>query len=144
MIARNLTRRPVRAALSVLGIALAVAILIVGRYFVDAIQYIADVQFRVVQRDDVTVTFHEPLPPRVRYDLDHLPGILREEPFRAVPVRLRFEHRTRRTALIGLEPSSTAPPARRSFAAFARRAAGRRAADDEAGGHPGRRGAATR
>ena len=105
-------------ALSVLGIALAVAILIVGRYFVDAISYIADVQFRVVQRDDVTVTFHEPLPQRVRHDLDHLPGVLRAEPFRAVPVRLRFEHRTRRTALIGLEPSGRAAPASSTVAAF--------------------------
>ncbi len=38
MIWRNVARRPLRAALSVLGIALAVAILVVGRYFVDAIQ----------------------------------------------------------------------------------------------------------
>jgi putative ABC transport system permease protein len=106
MIVRNIIRRPMRAALSVLGIALAVAILLVGRYFVDAIQYIADVQFRIVQRDDVTVTFHDALPARARYDLLHLPGILRSEPFRAVPVRLRFEHRTHRTGLMGLEPKS--------------------------------------
>jgi putative ABC transport system permease protein len=106
MILRNLIRRPMRAALSVLGIALAVAILLVGRYFVDAIQYIADVQFRIVQRDDVTVTFHDALPARARYDLQHLPGVLRSEPFRAVPVRLRFEHRTHRTGLMGLEPRS--------------------------------------
>lgn len=106
MIVRNIIRRPMRAALSVLGIALAVAILLVGRYFVDAIQYIADVQFRIVQRDDVTVTFHDALPARTRYDLLHLPGILRSEPFRAVPVRLRFEQRTHRTGLMGLEPMS--------------------------------------
>ena len=113
MIARNLIRRPARAALSVLGIALAVAILIVGRYFVDAIQYIADVQFRIVQRDDVTVTFHDPLPPRARYDLAHLPGVLRSEPFRAVPVRLRFEHRTHRTALDRSGAATRAAPAHR-------------------------------
>jgi putative ABC transport system permease protein len=106
MIARNLVRRPLRAALSVLGIALAVAILLVGRYFVDAIQYIAEVQFRIVQRDSATVTFHDPLPARARYDLRHLPGVLRAEPFRAVPVRLRFAHRTHRTGLLGLLPDS--------------------------------------
>ncbi|MBI3786086.1 MAG: FtsX-like permease family protein [Deltaproteobacteria bacterium] len=106
MIARNLVRRPARAALSVLGIAFAVAILIVGRYFVDAIQYIADVQFRLVQRDAVTVTFHDPLPLRARYDLNRLPGVLRAEPFRTVPVRLRFEQRSHLTALIGLEPTT--------------------------------------
>ena len=106
MIVRNLTRRPARATLSVLSIAFAVAILIVGRYFTDAIRYIADVQFRLVQRDDVTVAFHDPLPLRARYDLNHLPGILRAEPFRAVPARLRFQHRSRRTSLVGLEPTT--------------------------------------
>ena len=40
MIWRNLARRPARAALSVLGMSLAVAILIVGYYFVDAIDYL--------------------------------------------------------------------------------------------------------
>jgi putative ABC transport system permease protein len=104
MILRNVMRRPGRAALSVLGMAFAVAILILGRYFVDAIRYIADVQFRIVQRDDVTVTFHDPLPARTRYDIAQLPGVLTSEPFRAVPARLRFGHRTRRTGLIGLPP----------------------------------------
>lgn len=106
MILRNLRRRPLRAGLSVLGIAFAVAILIVGRYFVDAIGYIADVQFRLVQRDDVTLAFHDPLPERVRFELGRLPGVLRSEPLRAVPARLRFEHRTRRVGLTGLERTS--------------------------------------
>jgi putative ABC transport system permease protein len=106
MIVRNLLRRPKRAALSVLGMACAVGILVVGRYFVDAVRYIADVQFRLVQRDDVTVVFHDPLPARARHDLVHLPAVLRVEPFRAVPVRLRFAHRTRRVALMGLEPTA--------------------------------------
>jgi putative ABC transport system permease protein len=104
MILRNVTRRPTRAALSILGMAFAVAILILGRYFVDAIRYIADVQFRIVQRDDVTVTFHDPLPARTRYAIEHLPGVLTSEPFRAVAARLRFGHRTRRTGLMGLAP----------------------------------------
>ena len=46
MIWRNVARRPLRAALAVLGIALAVAILVVGRYFIDAIHLLADLQFR--------------------------------------------------------------------------------------------------
>ena len=103
MILRNLARRPLRAALSVLGIACAVAILVVGRYFVDAVRYLADVQFRLVQSDDVSVGFHDPLPLRARHDVARLPAVLRAEVFRTVPVRVRFEHRSRRTALMGLE-----------------------------------------
>jgi putative ABC transport system permease protein len=102
MIWRNLARRPWRAALSVLGMALAVSILLVGRYFVDAVQYLADVQFRTVQREDLTVTFREPLPSRVRHDLHSLPGVLRAEPFRVVAARLRFEHARRRVPVFGL------------------------------------------
>lgn len=105
MILRNVTRRPARAALSVLGMAFAVAILVLGRYFVDAIRYIADVQFRIVQRDDVTVTFHDPLPARTRHAIQQLPGVLAAEPFRTVAARVRFGHRTRRTGLIGLVPN---------------------------------------
>ncbi len=106
MISRNIARRPIRATLSILGIGSGVAILLVGRYFVDAVQYIADVQFRLVHRDSVTVAFHNPLPPRVQHELARLPGVLRAEPYRTVPVRLRFEHRDHLTSLVGLEPST--------------------------------------
>ena len=104
MIWRNLARHPVRAGLSVLGTALAVAILLVGRFFVDAIQTMNDVQFRAVQREDLTVLFHEPLRSDVRHALEELPGVLRAEPFRVAPVRLRFEHAERRIPLFGLAP----------------------------------------
>jgi len=95
-------RRPGRAALSVLGLALAVAILVVGHYFVDAIQYLGDVQFRLVQREDLTVFFHDPRPARARYELAALPGVLRAEPFRVVAARLRHGHVERRIPVFGL------------------------------------------
>jgi putative ABC transport system permease protein len=104
IIARNLERRPVRAALSALGIACAVAILMVGRFFIDAMAEMADVQFRRVQRENITVVFNATRSAPVRYELARLPGVLRAEPFRSVPVRLRAGHHQRRTALLGLEP----------------------------------------
>ena len=106
MILRNVIRRPARALAAIVGMAFAVSILIVGRYFVDAIQYLADVQFRLVQRDDVTLAFHEALPSRVRHELAHLPGVIRAEPFRAVPARLRFGHHSRRVGLTGFDPDT--------------------------------------
>jgi len=104
MIVRNLERRPWKAALTVIGIALAVAILVVGRYGIDALDYIIDVEFRVAQRADVTVEFANPLSASARHALLHLPGVTAAEPFRWVPVRLRHEHRSRRTAIVGLAP----------------------------------------
>ena len=86
-----------------LGIAFAVAILLVGRFFVDAILRIADVQFRHVQRENLTVVFNTPRPSAVRYELAHLPGVLGLETFRSVPARLRAGYRSRRAVILGLE-----------------------------------------
>ena len=103
IIARNLERGWVRAGLSIMGIALAVAILVVGHYFEDAIRVMADSQFRHAQRDDVTIVFNDPQPGRARYEVAHLPGVLHSEPFRTVPARLRSGHRTRRVGLFGID-----------------------------------------
>jgi putative ABC transport system permease protein len=102
MIARALARRPAKAALSVLGIAFAASILLVGRFFVDAIAFMGDVQFRHVQREHISVGFTAPRRSAVRYELQRAPGVLLAETYRSSPVRLRAGHRSRRTAVLGL------------------------------------------
>jgi putative ABC transport system permease protein len=107
IILRNLERRPGKALVSIFGIALAVGLLVVGFFlYFDTIERIIEVQFHQVQREDVAVAFHEPRPSSVKYDLAHLPGVVRVEPYRAVAARLRFAHRSRRTALLGLDPAA--------------------------------------
>ncbi len=106
MIMRSVERRPAKASLAVLGIALAMAIVIVGRYVFDAIEELRRMHFDVVDRADVTVTFHTARPASAMHALYRLPGVQRVELFRAVPVRLRYAHRAERTALMGLEPAS--------------------------------------
>jgi putative ABC transport system permease protein len=88
--------------MSVLSIALAVTVLVVGRYFEDAIGLLMDIHFRNVERQQATVQFSLPIDARVSHDLRHLPGVLRVEPFRAVPVRIRFGPRVERTLVFGL------------------------------------------
>ncbi len=105
MILRNVGRRPVRFALSSLGIGFAIAILVVGWFFFDALDFIVDYQFRNVQRDDAMVTFNVPLSRDAVSELRRTRGVLRAEPFRAVPVKLRSQHVTYRTALLGVDPS---------------------------------------
>jgi putative ABC transport system permease protein len=105
VILRNLERKPIQALLSILGIALAVAMLVSSGYSKDAIQHIINVQFYTIQRDDVTVVFNEPRSSRTRYEVADLPGVLVAEPFRSVAVRLRFEHRTHKIGMMGLEPA---------------------------------------
>jgi len=103
MLLRNIERRPGRAALSMMGIAFAVAIVVLGRSMFEAVDFIAAVQFRDVQRDDVTVAFVESRPESALADLRHLPGVLRVEPFRAVPVELWSGHRSRRLSILGMD-----------------------------------------
>lgn len=106
MIVRNLNRRPWRAFFSALAVALSIAIVVSGRYAIDAIDRLVSVQFHTVQREDVTVVFEEPRPARVRHELAQLPGVLRVEPYREVPARLRLGLRSRRVAILGLPDDS--------------------------------------
>ena len=102
MIVRNITRRPVRASLSILGIALGAAMLVVGTFSLDAMRRIVDVQFGLAQRYDAMVTFLEPTSPRAFHEVERLPGVRDVEAFRSVPVNLRFRHRSRQAAVLGL------------------------------------------
>jgi putative ABC transport system permease protein len=102
MIVRNLERRFLKAFLSVVGIAFAVAILVVGRYSLDALDYIIEVHYRSVQREDVAIHFNNPRPADTQYELARLPGVLRSEPFRMVAARLRFAHCAKRVGILGL------------------------------------------
>jgi putative ABC transport system permease protein len=106
MVARNLGRRPGRAATAALGLGLACGIIVLGRFSIDAIEMLADFQFNVRERQALSVTFGNPRPARARYDLLHLPGVLRAEPYRTVAVRLVAGYRSRRTAILGLEPEA--------------------------------------
>lgn len=101
---RNLERRPWKAVLSIVGIALAASIVVLGWYTFDAIEFMKNVQFRTVQREDVTVVLREPSSAAARHALARLPGVLRAEPFRFVAARFRHGHRTYRSALQGLDP----------------------------------------
>jgi putative ABC transport system permease protein len=106
LILRNLERRPVRALLSSLGVAFSVAILVIGMFMFDGIGLMMELQFEVVQREDLMVAFNRDLGDEVRYDLARIPGVTRVEPFQLVPVRLRSGHREREVAITGLEPGS--------------------------------------
>ncbi len=106
IILRNLERRRGHAALAVLGIAMAAAILVLGNFIGDALDDLIELEFFVTHRQDVTVALVEPTSYRALYEIDHLPGVLRSEPFRAVPVRLRSGHLWRRTEILGLDRQS--------------------------------------
>jgi len=102
MVLRNVAGRPVRAALTVLGVAFAVPMVVLGLFWRDAIDHMIDVQFNLVERGNMVVTFPRPLDRRIIGDLAREPGVLVVEAQRIVPVRLRAGHRSYLTSVIGL------------------------------------------
>jgi putative ABC transport system permease protein len=106
MVWRNIERRPLKAGLSCLGIAMALAVLILGSFTTDALQYLINFQFRVAQRQDVMVTFIEPIVGGVKREIQKLPGVMQADFFRSVATRLRHEHHDRRVAIMGLDGES--------------------------------------
>lgn len=103
MILRRIERTPVKSLLTVFGIALAGAVLILGNFVVDAIDYAIEAQFEIAQREDISITFVEPTSASAMHDVRNLPGVEACEPFRAVAVRMRFGSRSRRLAIQGIE-----------------------------------------
>ena len=62
MILRNLARTKLRAAVTVGGVAMAASILLLSFFMMDATEELVDRQFRLTERQDVTVTFHDVTP----------------------------------------------------------------------------------
>ncbi|HEU0076149.1 MAG TPA: ABC transporter permease, partial [Longimicrobiaceae bacterium] len=92
IVLRNLTRRPARTLIAMLGVGLALSLLFVTLFFFDSFGYSFGLQFGVAQRQDVTVLFNAPRADGVRHDLAGLPGGRRVEAFRSVAARLRHGH----------------------------------------------------
>lgn len=106
MILRNVERKPLQTALSALGVALSVAILVVGMFMLDGIRHMMDLQFREIQREDIAVSFIERQPDRVQHELQRLPGVTRVELYRTEPVRLHRGHRQKNSAIEGVPADS--------------------------------------
>jgi len=99
-------RRPGRALLTTVGIAAAMAIIISGMFWRDALDYMIDVQFVAAQRADAEIALVEPTAPRAVGEIGRLPGVALAEGARSVPVRLVAGHHTYRTAIQGIARDS--------------------------------------
>ena len=104
MIVRNIERKPFKSTVSVFGIAVAVSVLILGSFSLDSLTYLIDFQYRKAQRQDIMATFVEPATASVVYEMSNLDGVLDSETMRAVGTRIRFQHRSRRVGIMGLDP----------------------------------------
>ncbi len=102
MIVRDIERKPLRSLLTMFGIAAAVAVMIAGSWWRDAVDYLLDVEIQMRDRQQVSIALTEPTSISALYEIARLPGVLRAEPDRDVAVRLSNGTRTYRTSLSGL------------------------------------------
>lgn len=103
MVLRHLERHPVRTGLSVFGMALSVAVLVLGRFNVDAIHRMMFVQFSETERQHLSVILREPRSQKALFELKNMEGVLQIDPFRSVPVEVRSAQFKRQTSIVGLD-----------------------------------------
>jgi putative ABC transport system permease protein len=101
MILRNMERKPLRTGLSIGGMAAAVAIVVMGNFFRDAIEVVIDSSFALSMRSDVSVWLTEPADAAIALQLARLPGVLALESLRDVQATLVNGQRRQRVMIRG-------------------------------------------
>jgi putative ABC transport system permease protein len=102
MIARHIERFPLRAAATVLGLSVSVSLLVGSQFLFGAFDTIVDQAYFRARRWTDEVIFADPRDGHAIAEMARQPGVLRAEPFRVVPARLRANARSEPTAVFGL------------------------------------------
>ncbi|MBU6373937.1 MAG: ABC transporter permease [Alphaproteobacteria bacterium] len=104
LIARNVERRPARAALTVFGLAASVALLMGTQFLFGALDVVLDHTFYQRQRFSHQITFSLPRGPEAADDVRTLPGVMSFRLVRITSATLSNGARSVRTAITGLDP----------------------------------------
>ena len=106
MILRNIERRPLRAAVTVGGIASAVAIVVMGNFVRDSMEALLDANFNLGMRGHIAVWTTEPVDTGAGRELARIPGVLQVEPARRVQVRFLSNSRGETGQIQGREAAA--------------------------------------
>jgi putative ABC transport system permease protein len=101
MVLRGMERRPLRTALTMFGIAVAMAIVITGAFWRDSISVLLGTQFNQVLRGDVSVRLIEATPARVLQAMARLPHVSAVEGARNVAVKISSANHSWRGSIQG-------------------------------------------
>lgn len=102
MFYRHTFRHLFRTVITSIGIALAMAIVILGLFWQDAVQYLIKTQFLMSQKQDATVSFTQQLQDIVLIELKHIKGVIYTEGYRISPALLSNQNYSEQTALFGI------------------------------------------
>ena len=105
MVLRGIIRWPMRAAMTVLGLAFGVSMIVASGFFGDALDKIVTLSFYQANRQHVTLTMVGSGPLSVVDDAAQLPGVLRAEPEYMLPVTLSNGHLTKDAAITARPPA---------------------------------------
>lgn len=102
MIVRNVSRNWFRAGLNVFGVMISTALLIVGFYSIDAMNYVLDFQYRKTQRQDATVSFFTERGKDALYEASRFQHVLEAEPLLQYPFEMRNGWHEKDVIVIGV------------------------------------------
>lgn len=102
IILRRIERFPRRAATTTLGVAFAIALLVVAGAFPAVMTQLLNLHFSLANRQDASLSFVTPREKSIMHDILHLPGVIAAEPFRADEVVFRHGIREARESMIGV------------------------------------------
>lgn len=101
MAIRYLFRWPLRASLTILGVALSTALLVTALSPLDSIDEMIDITFYQTDRQDATIVFSDEKGSSSVLEASRLPGVMQAESYRSVPVRLKNGHLFRELEIVG-------------------------------------------
>jgi len=104
IILRNIFRCKVRAALTVLGVSCSLAIIMVGYFTGDSMDYLVEYQFARMQRQDARVAFHAERGRNALYDARRFPWVRVAEPQLDYPFTLKSSWRKKDVLVTGVMP----------------------------------------
>jgi putative ABC transport system permease protein len=102
MILRNVSRYKVRTAITIFGVMCATAILLVGRFAGDAMDYLISYHFDKFQRQDVRVDFYAERDMGALLDASRFPHVRAAEPELDYPFTVKAGWRKKDIAVTGL------------------------------------------
>lgn len=103
MILRHITRWPVRAGITVFGVASAQALLIGTLFAFDSVETMMEERFHRTDAYDAAINFVEPRNVSALHEIERLPGVLSVQPNRDVAVRIEHGTRSERAVVTGLD-----------------------------------------
>jgi putative ABC transport system permease protein len=107
MIARNLERYPLRAALTTAGLAASVALLVGSQFMFGSMDSVVDQAYYRARRWSDEVAFADARAVHAVAELSRMPAVLRAEPYRMVSARLHAHFRAERVVVVGLDEQAS-------------------------------------